>query len=226
MRPLKAVIFDLDGTLLDTAPDFVLTLNQLLARHDRPELAADDIRSTVSQGARALVTLAFQLDEGEPGFDGLLQELLDLYEENLGEKSELFPGIQTLLENLSEQGIAWGIATNKPARFTHPLMARIALPSPSAITICPDDVEQRKPHPESLHLACREIDCELDEAIYIGDHIRDIQCGQNAGMETIAATYGYIVKGDDPNRWQATHLVSHASELWPIINARIQTTGN
>jgi phosphoglycolate phosphatase len=225
MTLLKAVLFDLDGTLLDTAPDFVLTVNQLLSRHGLAELPAEDIRNTVSQGARALVTLAFKLQEGDDGFDALLEQLLDQYEKNLGLKSELFPGIRELLEKLSQHNIAWGIATNKPARFTQPLMARTQLPSLPASTICPDDVEQRKPHPESLHIACKEIGCDLNEAIYIGDHLRDIQCGQNAGMDTIAAAYGYIIDGDKPENWRATHLVSHASELWPIINTRIQING-
>lgn len=223
MKALKAVLFDLDGTLLDTAPDFVITVNQLLHRHGKPSIAPELIRKSVSQGARALVTLAFSLKEGEAGFEDLRQQLLDTYEQNLSRESSLFPGIFELLQMLEQRGIAWGIATNKPERFTTPLMAATQLPCQPAAVICPDHVTQPKPHPESLYLACKKIGCQPGEAIYIGDHLRDIECGINAGMNTIAAAYGYIAELDNPTDWKATHLAKQPEELWAIISSRLNT---
>lgn len=224
MKPLKAVLFDLDGTLLDTAPDFVLTLNELLARHNRPSIAPERIRNTVSQGARALVTLGFACQEGDEGFDDLRQELLDTYAQNLSARSQLFPGIYDLLTRLSDHNIAWGVATNKPELFTTPLMNALSLPSQPIAVICPDHVKIPKPNPESLFIACDIAQCATDEAIYIGDHLRDIECGINAGMDTIAAAYGYITEDDSAASWGATHLVEAAEGIWPILEARILAT--
>ncbi len=216
--PLKAVLFDLDGTLLDTAPDFVVVLNKLLAENGHAPLPAERIRATVSNGARALVTLAFGLEEGEPGFEPLRLRLLELYSGHLAIATQPFPGILALLERLVEHDIAWGIATNKPHVYTKPLLAALDFPSRPGSVICPDHVNERKPHPESIYLACRQLDCHHSEVVFIGDHRRDIECGQNAGAVTIAAAYGYIEDGDDPCQWQATHLVTHADEIWPILN--------
>lgn len=220
---LKTVLFDLDGTLLDTAPDFVVVVNQLLAENEKPPLPDELIRATVSNGARALVTLAFGLDEGEPGFEPLRQRLLDLYSEHLAVATKPFPGIIPLLQRLQQHNIAWGIATNKPEVYTQPLLAALALafPTAPASVICPDHVEMRKPHPESIYLACEQIGCNINEVIYIGDHRRDIECGINAQIPTITAAYGYIEAGINPAEWQATHLVEHADEIWPIIQTYI-----
>ncbi len=220
MSLIKAVLLDLDGTLVDTAPDFVVTVNQLLRQHGRDEIASERIRKSVSQGARALVTLAFQREEGAEGFEDLRQQLLDLYEKNLSCASTLFPGIYEFLQQLQAHDIAWGIVTNKPSRFTMPLMALTKLPCPPSTVICPDHVSVPKPDPEALQLACRELGCKASEAIYIGDHRRDIECGRNAGMETIAAAYGYIGDGDSAESWNASYLVEHPKELWAIINTK------
>jgi len=221
MKRLKAVLFDLDGTLLDTAPDFVLTLNEMLSRHEKPCIAAERIRNTVSQGARALVTLGFGLKEEDEGFDVLRQELLDTYAKNLSAKSQLFPGIYDLLSRLSDQNIVWGVATNKPETFTTPLMAALSLPSEPYIVICPDHVQAPKPHPESLFMACEAASCSVDEAIYVGDHLRDIECGANAGMDTIAAAYGYVAEDDCAESWGATYLVESAGDIWAILEGRV-----
>lgn len=221
MKRLKAVLFDLDGTLLDTAPDFILTLNEMLARHKKPSIAAERIRNTVSQGARALVTLGFGLEEGDEGFDALRLELLDSYANNLSAESQLFPGIYDLLSHLRDHNIAWGVATNKPERFTTPLMAALSLPSEPYVVICPDHVNIPKPHAESLFMACEAAGCAVDEAIYVGDHLRDIECGLNAGMDTVAAAYGYITEGDCAESWGATHLVESAGDIWAIIESRV-----
>ena len=219
---IKAVVFDLDGTLVDTAPDFVVTLKRLLQEEkgeDWPTSAPSDaeIRNTVSNGARALVTLGFGLDEGDPGFERLRLRLLELYKQHLADSSATFAGIDNLLIWFKKNNIAWGIATNKPAEYAEPLIKALGLTPSQDCIICPDHVSERKPHPESLFLAASILDCEVEEIIYIGDHLRDIECGQRAGSPTIAAGYGYIETLTEAQSWQADYTVQHAGELQAII---------
>ncbi|GAA5525362.1 N-acetylmuramic acid 6-phosphate phosphatase [Microbulbifer aestuariivivens] len=223
---MKAVLFDLDGTLLDTAPDFIVVLNQLRRQEQLPPLSAEAIREVVSNGARAMVQLAFGGDEGEPVFESLRQRFLDLYLANLAEHTVPFPGITDLLHKLAAADIAWGVVTNKPAAYTTPLMRAFAhLPQPSAI-VCPDDVTQRKPHPEPIFLACSRIGCAPEEAVYVGDHARDIEAGKAAGTPTIACSYGYIDAGDSAANWNADHLVDSAEEIWPLLRKHYMKLGD
>ena len=212
---LKAIVFDLDGTLLDTAPDFIYALNRLRQEEQLPTLDETRIRNTVSDGARALVTLGFDLREGEPDFERLRLRLLELYLRHLAVKSCLFPGMSELLLQLRDRGLAWGIATNKPQRFTTPLLAALTI-EPQCV-ICPDHVTHPKPHPESLQLAASQFNCEAGQLIYVGDHQRDIECGREAGCITIAAAYGYISSGDDVDTWRADHRVEDVQSIWPIV---------
>jgi len=214
---MKAVLFDLDGTLFDTAPDFVVVLNQLREQEKLPPLADTTIREVVSNGARAMVQLGFGIDEGDRGYAELRERLLDLYLAHLATHTVPFPGIELLLNQLAEHQIAWGIVTNKPSAYTIPLMKAFThLPTPGAV-ICPDDVARRKPDPEPILLACTRIGCSPTEAIYVGDHERDIMAGRAAGMPTIACSYGYIDSDDDPASWNADHLVHNADEIWPLL---------
>jgi phosphoglycolate phosphatase len=208
---LRAVIFDLDGTLVDTAEEFVTVVQALRQEHDRPAMEPGRIRASVSNGARALVTLALDLPESAPEFESKRLRLLTLYSEVLGSAARLYPGIEQLLTALTAHDIRWGIATNKPRAYTDPLLASLGL-APGSV-VCPDDVRERKPHPESLYRNCLELACAPHQAIYVGDHRRDIQAGRNAGMYTIAATYGYIEPGDDPANWGADASVSCSSQL-------------
>jgi 2-phosphoglycolate phosphatase len=215
--PIRAVIFDLDGTLLDTAPDFVVVVNQLRAEYQLPPLPAERIRASVSNGARALVCMAFDIDDKAPQYELLRERLLALYLNHLAVHTELFPGIDELLQTLNAHNIPWGIATNKPAVYTEALLEALDIqPAPISV-ICPDHVRERKPHPESLLLASQHIGCSPGEIIYIGDHKRDIDCGRSAGAITIAAAYGYIETDDDIDLWEAHYRVEHANEIWPII---------
>lgn len=218
-RRLRAVIFDLDGTLVDTADEFVGVVQALRAEHGREAMDATRIRASVSNGARALVSLALDIGEDHPGFESKRLRLLELYSGVLGTTARPYPGILPLLEALEERGVRWGIATNKPRAYTAPLLERLALrPVPGSV-VCPEDVRERKPHPESLYRNCRELDCSPAEAIYVGDHLRDIEAGRRAGMYTIAAAYGYIEPGDDPRRWGATALAACSTELLGLISA-------
>ncbi|MFI2810742.1 MULTISPECIES: HAD-IA family hydrolase [Microbulbifer] len=214
---MKAVLFDLDGTLFDTAPDFIVVLNQLRQQEKMPPLPADQIRAVVSNGAGAMVSLGFGRDASDPAFEVLRQRFLDLYLTHLAVETVLFPGIEELLGQLAANDIAWGVVTNKPATYTVPLMEAFShLPEPGAV-VCPDHVTNRKPHPEPILLACSQIGCEPTEAIYVGDHVRDIEAGRAAGMPTIACSYGYIDAGDSAANWNADHLVESAGDIWPLL---------
>lgn len=216
-KPIRAVMFDLDGTLLDTAPDFIVVVNQLLIEQQRPTLAAETIRASVSNGSKALIKLAFGIDENNEQFEPLRQRLLELYLQNHSVHTKPFPGINTLIEQLAAHNIAWGIATNKPALYTLPLMVDMNMQPPPASVICPDHVSRPKPDSESLFLASSQLGCTPEEIIFVGDHKRDIDCGKGAGSITIAAAYGYVDEGDDPASWNADYCVNHADEIWPII---------
>ncbi|MBN7798926.1 HAD-IA family hydrolase [Parahaliea mediterranea] len=216
-HPLQAVIFDLDGTLIDTASEFVVVVQALRAEHGLGPLPEDRIRASVSNGARALVALALDITEDAPEFEDRRQRLLALYSEVLGTTAAPYPGITELLGALAERGIGWGISTNKPRAYTAPLLEALAIRPAAGSVVCPDDVAQRKPHPESLYLNCRQLDCSPAGAIYVGDHRRDIEAGRRAGMHTIAALYGYIEPGDDPASWGAHQSVARSGDLQALI---------
>lgn len=214
---LKAVLFDLDGTLVDTADEFVPVVQTLRAEHGLPPMDEQRIRQSVSNGARALVTLGLGLAETDPGFEQQRLRLLELYSEVVGTIAAPYPGICELLLELDARGIRWGIATNKPRPYTEPLLAGLNFqPAPGSV-VCPDDVQERKPHPESLARNCADLGCGIEHAVYIGDHSRDIECGRRAGMYTIAAAYGYIEPGDNPQDWGADVLATHSEVLKDLI---------
>mgnify|MGYP001627467410 CR=1 FL=1 len=216
-QKIRAVMFDLDGTLLDTAPDFVVVLNRLRVEEGLVEMPPETIRAGVSNGSKALIKLAFGIEDSHPQFERLRERLLELYLNHLAVHTQPFPGIPALLNNLANKNIAWGIATNKPAAYTLPLMSALAIQPAPASVICPDDVARSKPDPECLFLAGKQLGCTPQEIIYIGDHKRDIDCGRDAGSITIAATYGYLDINENPNDWKADYSVNHADEIWPIV---------
>lgn len=216
---LKAVVFDLDGTLLDTAPEFVAVVQQLRHEHQLQPLAPQLIRAHVSDGARAMVSLALDMQPGHEAFESNRLRFLDIYQARLGTATRPYPGILELLARLQAADIAWGISTNKPSYLTLPLIDSLALePAPASI-VCPDHVSQPKPHPEPLLLNCQQLQCNPDQAIYIGDHQRDIDAGRNAGIYTIAAAYGYIHHTDDPDNWGADAVARSGDELAALIAA-------
>lgn len=216
-RRLRAVLFDLDGTLIDTADEFIPAVQQLRSEHGLPPMAAADIRANVSNGAAALVTAALGTDQAAAEFQQQRERLLELYAQALGTAAKPYPGIIALLKTIAERNLSWGIATNKPREYTEPLLASLALDPPPGSVVCPDDVSERKPHPESLYCNCKALDCAPHEAIYIGDHERDIQAGRRAGMFTIAAGYGYVVADDDPQRWGADLCIMDSRDLEDAI---------
>jgi len=221
MQALDAVLFDLDGTLLDTAPDFYVVVNQLCRNHDRPDISYADIRATVSHGARALITLAFDLKEGDTSFEDRRQELLSLYGDHLAVKTELFAGLPSLLSWLEQESIHWGIVTNKPRLYAEPILTALALDQRCGVLVCPDDVTRTKPDPEALLLACRQLNCRPENSLYVGDHRRDIEAGQRAGMRTVAAGYGYVDPSDPSQSWGADHHIDEPDTILPLIQREI-----
>jgi 2-phosphoglycolate phosphatase len=214
---LKAVVFDLDGTLLDTAPEFIAVVHQLRQEHGMDRLPEERIRSRVSHGARALVTLSLGLQPEDEGFEEKRVRLLDIYSGVLGTSTRPYSGIEDLLALLTSRGMGWGISTNKPSTYTYPLLEAIALqPAPGSV-VCGDEVDQPKPHPQSLYLNCEHLDCEPGEVIYVGDHQRDIEAGRAAGMRTIAAAYGYIDEDEKPDDWGADAIAQRPEDLARII---------
>ena len=198
-----AVFFDLDGTLIDTAPDFIAVVNQLLREENQQLLPADAIRPHVSNGSGGLIQFAFSMQESHPDFQRLRQRLLALYERHLSIYSQIFPGMKTLLNTLDGRDIPWGIVTNKPSCYAVPLLNDMGLNLRCAVLICPDHVQNTKPHPEPLYLACTKLRVTPEQCIYVGDHQRDIEAGRNAGMKTVVAQYGYISPQEDTAAWQA-----------------------
>lgn len=214
---LKAVLFDLDGTLVDTADEFVPVVQTLRAEHGRGPMEPDRIRSSVSNGARALVSLGLSIAEDTPGFEEKRLRLLELYSEVIGTLASPYPGINSLLHALQARGIRWGISTNKPRPYTEPLLEKLNIqPAPGSV-VCPEDVTHRKPHPESLYKNCKQLQCAPHEAIYIGDHRRDIEAGKRAGMFTIAAAYGYIEPDDNAADWGADAQANSSEALAEMI---------
>jgi 2-phosphoglycolate phosphatase len=214
---LRAVVFDLDGTLLDTAPEFVAVVQQLRDEHQLGPLPAAQIRACVSDGARAMVSLALDINEQDEVFEEKRLRFLDIYQGLLGTATQPYPGISSLLADLQAAGVGWGISTNKPSYLTNPLVATMAFAPPPASIVCPDHVSQPKPHPEPLLLNCLQMDCPPHAVVYIGDHLRDIQAGRSAGMYTIAAAYGYIHHEDDVASWGADAVAQDGHQLRDLI---------
>lgn len=217
---ISCVLFDLDGTLVDTAPDMANALNRTLVNHGRQPLAFETIRPSVSLGGVALVKLAFELDEADPELDRLRKEFLAIYRDNLSRESCLFPGMELVLAGLEEISASWGIVTNKPAWLTNPLMQDLQLDARTGCIVSGDTLEQRKPHPAPLLHACELLQCNPGETVYVGDARRDIEAGASAGMTTLVAAYGYIDKADNPDDWGADGLVDSPEEIlsWVRVN--------
>lgn len=217
---LHGVLFDLDGTLLDTVDDFMAVIDSMLDDHQRPRVAPELIRAQVSDGSIGMLSVAFATHPGAPGFDALREEFLQRYERALSVHTRPFPGIAPLLDWLDAEGLPWGVVTNKLSRFSIPLMEQIGLAERCASLVCPDQVSHGKPHPEPVLKACTEMGAAPQHCVFIGDHLRDIQAGRAAGMATIAALYGYLPPGEDHTTWQATHSVHSAEELQPWLLSR------
>ncbi|NJO17219.1 MAG: HAD-IA family hydrolase [Thioploca sp.] len=217
-QPIQTVLFDLDGTLLDTAPDLALALNILLVEHQHQPLPLAKIRPWVSLGTTMLIKKGFNLGETESSIDTLRQRFLTIYREHLADQTSLFPGMEEVLTTLESKQIQWGVVTNKAARLTDPLLQQLGLAKRSICNISGDTLAQCKPHPAPLLHACQLARSIPEQCIYIGDASRDIEAGHRAGMRTLIALYGYIEDHETPAQWGATGMLNQPLDLLSWVN--------
>ena len=209
----RAVLFDLDGTLLDTAPDFHLALNALLAEEQRAPLAPEVIRPHVSHGSPAMLRLAFGIEADHPTFDARRARFLAHYEAVLARATVPFPGVIELLDELERRGLRWGIVTNKPGWLTAPLLAAVGLAARTGCAISGDTTARAKPHPEPLLAGAAALDLAPSRCLYVGDAARDVEAARAAGMPVLVALYGYLAVDDRPQDWGGDGAIARALDL-------------
>jgi N-acetyl-D-muramate 6-phosphate phosphatase len=213
MRTRKqALLLDLDGTLLDTAPDMAAALNVLLAEEKREPLPFAQIRPVVSHGSAGLIRLAFESSEGTAR-QRLITRFLAIYRDALAVYSEPFAGINELLQQVRAAGLRWGVVTNKPAWLTDPLLAALGLDVQADCVVSGDTTSERKPHPLPLLHAAQLIGLSPQDCLYVGDAERDIQSARAAGMASLVALWGYIAHTDQPHVWQADGMIEQPEQL-------------
>lgn len=215
---LSCVLFDLDGTLIDTAPDLVSCLNKALIKHGFATMSADKIKPFISFGAVAMVNESLRQSTTEAIKAKVVTTMLNLYQNNIAEHSVFFDGILDTLDTIETQGLKWGVVTNKRECFTNPLMAALNLTNRAACIISGDTTANPKPHIDPMLAACRLADVIPQECVYIGDAIHDIKAGKSAQMKTLAALYGYINSNDFPETWGADGLIQSPQQLTNWIN--------
>jgi N-acetyl-D-muramate 6-phosphate phosphatase len=209
---IRAVLFDLDGTLVDTAPDLGHALNLQRARHGLTPLPDDIIRPQASHGARGLLSVGFDLHPDDPTFAPMREEFLQLYSDNICLHSRPFPGILDLLDALEKRGLAWGVVTNKPARFTEPLMSILDLAERATCIVSGDTCPQPKPHPAPMLAAAELCGAAPAQCLYLGDAERDIQAARAAAMPALVAAWGYLDATDQPHTWGAHAQIHRPAE--------------
>ena len=214
---VKAVLFDLDGTFADTAPDLAAALNHTRAMRDQPPLPLEALRPQASHGSRGLLKAGFGIEPDHPNYDMLRDIFLDYYARNICVHTRLFGDTAELLAALEQRGIKWGIVTNKPHRYTVPLMQALGYADRAACLVSGDSYAHAKPHPEPLLKACQLIGVAAAECIYVGDDLRDMQAANSAGMRGIIANYGYISHDASPENWKAHGSVNQPTELLGFI---------
>lgn len=219
-KPLRTVLFDLDGTLADTAPDLAYALNQVLTEQGQHGLPLERVRPLVSLGGRAMVELACGIPREAPSFEALYLRFLSLYQENLAARTELFPEMETVLAHIEAKQMNWGIVTNKVAFLTVPLVQSLGLADRAACVVSGDSTPRQKPHPDPLLLACEQTGSHPQQCLYVGDAPRDIVAGRRAGMCTLVALFGYIPSGEDPLQWGADGTITTPIDLIQWLDAK------
>jgi len=208
----QAVLFDLDGTLADTAPDLARALNSLLAEHGRAPVPVEITRPLTSSGARGMIRVGFGLAPGQDDYEGLKARFLELYGTMLCVETRLYPGMDELLGTLEQRGVRWGVVTNKLERFTTPLLEALGLTTRAACVVSGDTVARAKPHPDPLLHASRTLALDPAACLYVGDDLRDVWAARAAGMPILAAGYGYLGDDGDPHAWGADAVIGHPLE--------------
>lgn len=215
---LRAVLFDLDGTLLDSAPDFVAVIDAMRAARELPPVEEARIRAVVSGGARAMVLSGFDVDPFSEAFEPLRVEFLQRYLDHCAVHSRLYDGMAEVLGDIEAARLKWGVVTNKHVRFAEPIMRGLGLATRSSVLICPDHVSRSKPDPEPVLLACERIGVDPAAVLFVGDDLRDIESGRAAGTRTAAVRYGYIHPDDNPSHWGADVVIDHPLELRRVLD--------
>lgn len=221
---IRAVVFDLDGTLVDSALDFVAILQGMRAEQGLPPLAPASIRQQVSGGAVRMVSHALNLTEQDDRLDALKADFLNRYRHAYARYTRLFPGLPALLDSLDQHSIPWGVATNKPVQFAQPILQALQLNTRASVLVCPEHVRQPKPAPDMLNLACQQLQLPAAQVLYIGDDLRDIQAAQAAHMPSMAVGYGYHGPDDDPRRWGADWFVADSPALSEALQPLLSFT--
>ena len=210
---IEAVLFDLDGTLIDTAPDMGGALNNLLIEENLEPLPLESIRPYVSQGGLVLTRLGFSGKVPEQEIEPLRRRFLERYRDTIADKSRLFDGYEAILSDLESRAIPWGIVTNKPEWLTQPLLEQLDLAQRAGVVIGGDTLEQRKPHPLPLQVAAERLGIACERCVYVGDDERDIVAGKAANMKTLVAAYGYIENHAVIQTWDADGVIDHPGDL-------------
>lgn len=217
--PIQGVLMDLDGTLADTARDVIPVLNALCREQNHPPVDYGVARNCISQGARALVRLAFGDDLGDGPEERLVARLLELYAEAPCRETVLFDGMAELLEFLARNGTPWGVVTNKSGKLAAAILEAMDFPAPPACLVSGDSLPKRKPHPEPLWEAARRMDVDARHCLYLGDDPRDMQAARAAGMTGVIAAFGYIRPGTDLSRWEGDATIRHPAELKALLDS-------
>lgn len=213
---IKTVLFDLDGTIADTAPDLGYALNRMRQARELPRLALSATRPVASLGARGLLNAGFGIGPEHPDYNAMREEFLQLYEKNICRETRLFPGISELLETLEARGLRWGIVTNKAERLARLLIGMLGMASRASCIVGGDSTAHFKPHPEPLFAACKTMREDAGACIYVGDDLRDVEAGRAAGMKTAAVKWGYL-NGGKPEAWNADWLLERPEDLLPLL---------
>jgi phosphoglycolate phosphatase len=213
---IKAVLFDLDGTLADTAPDLAFAINRMRAARGLPALPAASTRPVASLGARGLLGTGFGIGPEHPDYGAMREEFLRLYEANICRETRLFDGMDEVLPALRARGLAWGVVTNKSERLARKLLSLLPLSTPPACLVGGDSTPHFKPHPAPLLAACDAIPVSPRACIYVGDDQRDVEAGHAAGMKVAAARWGYL-NGGDPESWRPEWLLDRPQDVLRIL---------
>jgi N-acetyl-D-muramate 6-phosphate phosphatase len=213
----RVVLFDLDGTLIDSAPDLAGAANDMRTARGLAAAPYEKLRPVVGSGARGMLGAAFGISPADADFEAMKTEFLGLYEARMTRLTRVFDAVWPLLDALDAQGLRWGIVTNKAERFALPLAAALALHPRAATVIAGDTTPHAKPHPAPLLEAARRIGCEPAECVYVGDDLRDVQAGRAAGIATVAAAWGYLGEGEAAERWGADHVLQDPIALLPLL---------
>ena len=217
---IQAVLFDLDGTLADTALDLGGALNTVLRRHNLPEKSIAEIRPYASHGVAGLLKIGVGMTAEHPDFAAWRQECLEAYSLCYADKTTLFDGVNEMIAELDRRGIKWGIITNKPMRFTDKLVPKLGFIIPPAVVVSGDTCGESKPSVKPMLYACGQIHANPQHTLYVGDAERDIQAGRNAGMTTVLAEWGYISDEDDTDSWQPDYRIATPIELIGCLNKK------